>query len=237
MEKIDKNIELNIKIIQERIKSAAEKSGRKHEEITLIAVSKRFSSDLIKMAIQNGITDIGESRLQEAKLKINELGPIAKWHMIGHLQLNKVRSAIKLFDLIHSLDSLKLAHEINRRAETLNKKINCLIEINSSGETSKHGFNPDDAIIVINKLRDFKYINLKGLMTIGPHTNDLNAIRKAFVLTRGLFIEAQKIVGDNFSILSMGMSSDYELAIEEGSTMIRVGTAIFGNRPALGIKN
>lgn len=232
IENIEKNIEANIKNVKERIKTAAEKSGRKGELITLVAVSKKFPIDVIKMAAKNGITDIGESRLQEAKPKIEELGDMIRWHMIGHLQINKVKKAVPLFDLIHSLDSLKLASEINRRAEPLGKKINCLLEVNSSGEDSKYGFDPDKTLEATKKLTDFKYINLCGLMTIGPHTNDLDSIRRAFVLMRELFAGAQKIVGDSFSTLSMGMSSDYELAIEEGSTMVRIGTAIFGSRPS-----
>lgn len=227
------NIEANIKIIKEKIKIAAEKSGRKSDEITLVAISKRFPAEFIKAAVEHGITDIGESRLQEAGPKIDELGNIARWHLIGHLQTNKVKRVISLFDLIHSLDSLKLASEISRRAEPLDKKINCLIEVNSSGEDSKHGFNPDKVLEAIKIIKDFKFIDLCGLMTIGPNTNDSKSIRSAFVLTRKLFIEGQKIVGDSFSILSMGMSSDYELAIEEGSTMIRIGTGIFGDRPPL----
>ncbi|RKX19051.1 MAG: YggS family pyridoxal phosphate-dependent enzyme, partial [Candidatus Zixiibacteriota bacterium] len=123
--------------------------------------------------------------------------------------------------------------EISRRAEPLDKKINCLLEVNSSGEDSKHGFNPDKVLEAIKKIKDFKFVNICGLMTIGPNTNDFDSIRSAFILTRKLFDEGQKIVGDRFSILSMGMSSDYELAIEEGSTMVRVGTAIFGSRPPL----
>ena len=225
------NIEVNIKNVKERIKTAAEKSNRKSEEITLVAVSKRFPAEIIKTAVKNGLTDIGESRLQEAEPKINELGNIARWHMIGHLQTNKVKKAVPLFDLIQSLDSFKLSSEINRQAELLDKKINCLLEVNSSGEDSKYGFSPDETLDTIKKIMDFKYINLCGLMTIGPYTTDLNSIRRAFILTRELFINGQKIVGDNFSTLSMGMSSDYELAIEEGSTMVRVGTAIFGIRP------
>ncbi len=227
------NIEANIKIIKEKIKIAAEKSGRKSDEITLVAISKRFPAEFIKAAVEHGITDIGESRLQEAGPKIDELGNIARWHLIGHLQTNKVKRVISLFDLIHSLDSLKLASEISRRAEPLDKKINCLIEVNSSWEDSKHGFNPDKVLEAIKIIKDFKFIDLCGLMTIGPNTNDSKSIRSAFVLTRKLFIEGQKIVGDSFSILSMGMSSDYELAIEEGSTMIRIGTGIFGDRPPL----
>ncbi len=227
------NIETNIKIIKENIRIAAEKSGRTSEKITLIAISKRFPAEFIKTAVQHGITDVGESRLQEAGPKIEKLGNIARWHLIGHLQTNKVKRAIPMFDLIHSLDSFKLASEISRRAESLGKNVNCLLEVNSSGEDSKHGFSPDKVLEAIKKIKDFKFINLCGLMTIGPNTNDLKSIRSAFILTRNLFIEGQKIVGDSFSILSMGMSSDYELAIEEGSTMVRVGTAIFGSRPPL----
>ncbi len=227
-------METNIKNVKERITTAAEKSGRKGKEITLVAVSKRFPAEIIKTAVKNGLTDIGESRLQEAEPKIGELGNIARWHMIGHLQTNKVKKAIPLFDLIQSLDSFKLANEINRQAKLLDKKINCLLEVNSSGEDSKYGFSPDETLDVIKKIivkKEFKYINLCGLMTIGPYTNDLDSIRRAFVLTRELFSEGQKIVGNKFSTLSMGMSADYELAIEEGSTMVRVGTAIFGVRP------
>lgn len=235
MESMDsmENIKTNIDTVKAKIKIAAEKSGRNSEQITLIAVTKRFPSETIKTAAQFGITDVGESRLQEAKPKIAELGNITKWHMIGHLQTNKVKKAIPLFDLLHSLDSLKLATEINRRAETLNKKVNCLLEVNSSGEDSKHGFAPDKVLDAIKKIKDIKNINLCGLMTIGPNSNNVDTIRQAFELTRNLFVDGQKIIGDNFSTLSMGMSSDYELAIEEGSTMVRVGTAIFGNRPPL----
>ncbi|RKX20277.1 MAG: YggS family pyridoxal phosphate-dependent enzyme [Candidatus Zixiibacteriota bacterium] len=225
------NIEANIKMVKEKIRVAAEKSGRTSEAITLVAVTKRFSAAIIREAVKDGLTDIGESRLQEAAPKIKELGHIARWHMIGHLQTNKVRKAIPLFDLIQSLDSYKLADEINRQAETLERKVNCLLEVNSSGEDSKYGFRPDETPGAIKKLTDLEHINLCGLMTIGPYTDDTDAIRRAFVLTRELFTEGQKIVGDNFSTLSMGMSSDYELAIEEGSTMVRVGTAIFGIRP------
>lgn len=225
------DIEANIRKINARISRAAEKSKRKGDDITLVAVSKRFPAEVIKMAARYGITDVGESRLQEAIPKIKELGNITRWHMIGHLQSNKVKKAIPLFDLIHSLDSIKLAGEINRRAEPLNKRINCLLEVNSSGETSKHGFPPDKVMEAIKKLKDFKYINLSGLMTIGPYTDDQNFLRQAFILTRKLFVEGQKIIGNGFATLSMGMSSDYELAIEEGSTMVRIGTAIFGDRP------
>lgn len=225
------NMEANIKNVKEKIKTAAEKSGRKGEEITLVAVSKKFPAEIIRTAVKNGLTDIGESRLQEAEPKINELGNIARWHMVGHLQTNKVKKAVPLFDLIQSLDSFKLANEINRQAKLLDKKINCLLEVNSSGEDSKYGFSLDETLDIIKRIINFKYINLCGLMTIGPYTNDLDSIRRAFVLTRELFSEGQKIVGDSFSTLSMGMSSDYEIAIEEGSTMVRVGTAIFGIRP------
>lgn len=233
MEK-EESLDTNIKIVKNKINMAAEKSGRTGDKITLVAVSKRFPAEVIKTATQFGITDIGESRLQEAGPKITELGNIVRWHMIGHLQINKVKKVINLFDLIHSLDSLKLANEIDRRAEPLGKKVNCLLEVNSSGENSKFGFDPDSALTAIKKItakNSFEYINLCGLMTIGPYTDDLDSIRQAFVLTRELFVTGREIVGDSFSTLSMGMSSDFELAIEEGSTMVRVGTAIFGNRP------
>ncbi|MBI5265963.1 MAG: YggS family pyridoxal phosphate-dependent enzyme [candidate division Zixibacteria bacterium] len=150
--------------------------------------------------------------------------------MVGHLQTNKVKKAVELFDVIQSIDSLRLAHEVSRRAGDLERKIECLIEVNSSGEMQKSGADPADALDLIKAVRDMQNIKLAGLMTVGPLTDSEAAIRRAFVLCRGLFKKGQDIVGEQFDTLSMGMSDDFELAVAEGSTMVRIGTAIFGPR-------
>ena len=220
----------NLERVRERIYAAALKSGRDPKSITLVAVSKTFPADIIHAAVNYGVSDIGESRLQEAEPKIRELGGITKWHMIGHLQTNKIKRAVPLFDMIQSIDSIRLAEGIESETEAIGKKVDCLLEVNSSGEESKFGVEPDETMAMIEKFMEFKYISLRGLMTIGPYTDDTDAIRNAFGMVNRLFIDGQKIAGDNFSILSMGMSSDFEVAIEEGSNMVRVGTAIFGTR-------
>lgn len=224
------NIKKNIGQLESRIAEAAQKAGRSREDITLVAVAKTFGRKATGAAVDFGLTDIGESRIQEAVPKIKDLGPICRWHMIGHLQTNKAARAVKYFDMIQSVDSMRLAEEINRRAGEIGKKIDCLIEINSSGEESKHGFAFDAASDAITKIEKMEFICLRGLMTIGPWTTDEGQIRDAFRKTKALYDRAKKSASQSFNTLSMGMSSDFEIAIEEGSTMIRVGTAIFGHR-------
>jgi len=220
----------NLQAIKKRMALAAEKSGRTADDITLVAVSKTHPVEAVKAAIEFGATDIGESRIQEAEPKIISLGGIARWHMIGHLQSNKAKKAVALFDLIHSVDSLKLAEEINRRAGEAEKKMDCLVEVNSSGEESKFGVPPGEVIDLLKKVKNPANVNIAGLMTIGPFVDDDKMIRAAFKLTRELFLDGREIMGESFSTLSMGMSDDFGVAIEEGSTMVRVGTAIFGQR-------
>ncbi|MEW5925269.1 MAG: YggS family pyridoxal phosphate-dependent enzyme [Candidatus Zixiibacteriota bacterium] len=224
------HIRENLENINNDIAAAAGRSGRRPNEITLVAVSKTFSIEVIKAAIGFGITDIGESRLQEAEPKIKSLGKSARWHMIGHLQTNKVKRAVAIFDFIQSVDSLKLAEETSRRAIEINKKIDCLIEVNSGGEVSKSGVAPEMAPELIDNAAGLKNINLRGIMTIGPLTEEKQLIRRAFRNTRELFEIERKSVGPQFDTLSMGMSDDYEMAIEEGSNMVRIGTALFGER-------
>ena len=226
------NVKDNIRKVKERINSAALRADRNVEEITLVAVSKRFPNEAIEAAVKFGITDIGESRIQESEPKIGELGNIARWHLIGHLQTNKAKKAVQLFDLIQSLDSIKLAAELNQYAASIDKKMDCLLEINSSGEKTKFGIQPSETLSEIDKIMQLKNIILRGLMTIGPLSSENKIVRRAFAETRELFYKCRDIASDSFTILSMGMSSDFEMAIEEGSNMIRVGTAIFGQRPA-----
>jgi pyridoxal phosphate enzyme (YggS family) len=223
-------IESNIRQIKGKIAEAAEKCGRSSSEVTIVAVSKTFSVEAIRAAVAAGVDDIGESKLQEAEPKITALGNIARWHMIGHLQTNKAKKTAELFDMIQSLDSLHLADEVNRAAGKIGKKVECLVEVRSSWELTKHGIAPVEAPKLIKEVLRMENIRLRGMMTIGPYSDDPYLIQKAFRLTRELYSKGQDMVGDQFNILSMGMSSDYEIAIGEGSTMVRIGTAIFGRR-------
>ncbi|SYZ72129.1 conserved hypothetical protein [Candidatus Zixiibacteriota bacterium] len=220
----------NVNEIRAKIARAAEKTKRPADDITIVAVSKTFPEDAVRAAVKAGITDIGENRLQEAEPKIKNLGDIARWHMIGHLQSNKVKRAVKIFDTIQSVDSFRLAELIDTDDEIHARTVSCLIEVNSSGEKSKFGVEPSKTLDLIKKISFLQNMKLCGLMTIGPLTDDPSQIRAAFRMTRKLFEEGKQIVGDYFNTLSMGMSSDYEIAVEEGATMVRIGTAIFGRR-------
>ncbi|MEO0205165.1 MAG: YggS family pyridoxal phosphate-dependent enzyme [candidate division WOR-3 bacterium] len=223
------NIRDNIVRVKERIQNAASRVNRHPEEITLVAVTKTVPPEVIKQAIDCGIEIIGENRVQEAKEKFPIIGNCVKWHMVGHLQTNKVKDALKIFSLIHSLDSTKLAEEINRRATSA---IDCLIEVNTSQEPTKFGIKPDNLFAFYESLKDFEKIRIKGLMTIGPGwaVTDPEASRNSFRLLHDLRDELAQAFDQEFPILSMGMTSDFEIAIEEGSNMIRIGTAIFGPR-------
>lgn len=223
-------IKENLAEIKDRISTTAEKVHQNPESITLVAVSKTFPQKIIEAAVGYGLANIGEARVQEAGPKIEALGKITKWHMIGHLQTNKAKKAVQLFDMIQSVDSLKLAEEINRHSGQTGKQMECLIEVNSSEEESKFGVKPEEAMNLIDRVNKMENIALRGLMTIGPLVEDMQAIRYAFHKTSDLFMQAADLVGESFSILSMGMSDDFEIAIEEGSNMVRIGTAIFGPR-------
>jgi PLP dependent protein len=216
-------------MIRERIAGAAQRAGRDPAEVTLVAVTKTFGADTVSEAIAAGIRDIGENRVQEARQKFSLIGDRAVWHLVGHLQTNKVRDALKIFSLIHSLDSRHLAEEIEKRAE---KNADCLIEVNTSGEESKFGLRPEGVFVFCESLKDLKRINLLGLMTIGPGwaVSDPEASRPCFKLLRDLRDELAQKLDRPLPVLSMGMSSDFEVAVEEGSTMVRIGSALFGAR-------
>jgi hypothetical protein len=217
--------------VRSRIAEICKKYGRKVDEITIVAVTKGFPAMTIRRAVENGFKHIGENRVQDAEPKIAELGPIATYHMVGHLQSNKARRAVQLFDVIQSVDSLGLAEAINKHALAANRAIECYIQVNCSDEIQKSGVSPDDCLELVKKTSKLSHTKLTGLMTIGPLTEDERAIRSSFAQCRELFRAGQKIAGAQFERLSMGMSDDYHLAIAEGSTMIRLGTAIFGRRP------
>ncbi|MEA2030689.1 MAG: YggS family pyridoxal phosphate-dependent enzyme [candidate division Zixibacteria bacterium] len=220
----------NIAQVHGQIAEACERYDRDADEITIVAVTKKQPALMISMAVAAGFHNIGESQVQEADKKISELGQIARFHMIGHLQTNKVKKAVQLFDVIQSVDTLKLAQEIDHRAGIANLNIECLIEVNCSGESKKFGIAPEDYIDLIKEVKSLPNVTLTGLMTVGLFTNDEEAIRATFRKGHNLFKQGRDIVGDQFDTLSMGMSGDFPLAIAEGATMIRIGTSLFGPR-------
>lgn len=223
----------NIQNIRENVKKTCFRVGRDPQSVELIAVSKTFSIDHIKEALNAGVTDFGENYVQELVEKKNALlGKPIHWHFIGHLQSNKVKYIADWIHLIHSVDSVTLAEEIHKRAVKFNRTIDVLVEVNTSAEATKFGVNPAKAIEVIKRVAAFTNIHLKGLMTIGPFTSVTSQSRAAFKLLKNIFdkANAENLLPQPMTVLSMGMTHDYEIAIEEGSTMIRIGTAIFGSR-------
>ncbi len=221
----------NIVDLRGRIGAACEEYDRDVDDITVVAVTKDRSAAIIQRAVAAGLHNVGESRVQEFAAKYAEIGHLARFHLIGHLQSNKVKKAVQLFDVIQSVDSLALAEDINREAGSRDHTIQCLIEVNSSGENQKFGVSPDDCLDIVRRVSEMSQIELIGLMTVGPLTDDPKTIREAFAVCRDLFKHGRDIVGDQFDTLSMGMSDDFPLAIAEGATMIRIGTALFGPRP------
>jgi PLP dependent protein len=222
------HIRKNIETIKANIAAAAVRSGRAPEDVTLLVVTKMHEVDEIRAVLECGITDIGENRVQEAERKRPELGGGFNFHLIGHLQTNKARLAMRLFDVVQSVDSTHLAEKLDAEAAAAGKNIPVLLEVNSSGEESKFGVEPGDALATARRIAEYEHLDLQGLMTIGPLTADLDAIRKAFQETKKLFDTIAGVLP--IRTLSMGMTDDYELAIEEGSTMVRVGRAVFERR-------
>jgi pyridoxal phosphate enzyme (YggS family) len=225
-------IEDNIKDIRSRIEKAAEKSGRGAEEIKLVAVSKTIEPERINQAIRHGIDIIGENRVQEAEAKFKEITEKVEKHLVGHLQTNKAKKAIELFDFIQSVDSERIAKEISKRALDKGKVMDVLIEVNTSAEETKFGIEPDQTLSLIETILELEGIKIKGLMTIGLFTDDPKQTRPCFKKLKELFerINSANVPNVEMRYLSMGMTSDFEVAIEEGSNMVRVGTGIFGSR-------
>ena len=227
------SIKENLEVIEDKIQQACDRAGRKREEVLLIGVTKTRTADEVNEAVACGITDVGENKVQEIQEKFDKVNGDVKWHMIGHLQTNKVKYIIDKVALIHSVDKIKLAEEIDRRAGEHGIKAEVLIEVNAAGEESKFGTDLDGARALIAEVREkCKNVVIKGLMTIAPATDDPEEVRIYFKELKQLFDEYKEIKDENMSFehLSMGMSGDYEVAIEEGATMVRVGTAIFGPR-------
>ena len=221
----------NYKEITQNIARAAEKSGRKYEDITLLAATKTVDVEVINHAIEAGVSFIGENRVQEFLSKYEQYNPV-NMHFIGHLQTNKVKDIIDKVSLIHSVDSYRLAEEISRQAVKRNIIVNILLEINIGDEQSKSGFEYDEAVAAVEKIAKLGGIKIKGLMAIPPICASPDENRPYFAKMKKLFIDigSKKIDNSSMEILSMGMSDDYLVAIEEGATMVRLGTALFGRR-------
>ncbi|MFA7532812.1 MAG: YggS family pyridoxal phosphate-dependent enzyme [Tissierellaceae bacterium] len=219
-------------LLNEEIEKTLIKAGRSDDLVNLVAVTKTKGIDIIKESLKFGVTDIGENRVQELSDKYDELGKDVNFHMIGHLQTNKVRNLIGKTKLIHSLDRMSLAQELNKRSKMLNITTDVLLQVNIAEEKSKHGLKSDEVLQFLEDILDFQNIRIKGLMTMAPLTEDQVLVRNVF---RSLFKIKEDIVnrnykGLNMAYLSMGMTNDYKLAIEEGSNMIRIGSFIFGER-------
>lgn len=220
----------NLRKVEEKIAGKCAGSGRDRREISLIAVSKTQPIEIINDALKAGVVNLGENKAQEFRDKSELITGNFQWHFIGHLQTNKVKYVIKAADFIHSIESVKLAEEINRKAEQINKKQKILLEIKTSDETSKLGLWNEKEIFEVGEFcRSCSNLDLVGLMTMAPFTDDMKMIRNCFIKLR---VMKEKLNQSGFTLteLSMGMTNDYEIAIEEGATMLRIGTAIFGDR-------
>jgi len=223
-------IDDNLKQLSDRINAACFRYSRNPDEITLVGVSKTRGVDEIRQAFQAGLDHFGENKVQEAETKIRQIGDGPVWHMIGHLQTNKAKKAVQLFDIIESVDSIKLAQALAEECANTDIRLKILLEVNSSGETSKYGLKPEEVLTVAEEINNLDNLTLAGLMTIGPFTEELDAIDISFSMVQELYGQMRDKFGAEISTLSMGMTGDFERAIKYGSTELRIGTAIFGTR-------
>ena len=226
------SIRENVAAIEAKIAAAAKRAGRNPEDILLLAVSKTKPVEMIQEAVDCGLTALGENKVQEIMEKFEPMGKGVHWHLIGHLQTNKVKYIIDKVDMIHSVESLRLAQEIDKRAAAAKVIMDILVEVNIAGEESKFGVRPEDTEVFLRELSKFDNIHVRGLMTVAPFVNNPEENRVYFRKMRELLVamNAKKIDNISMDVLSMGMTGDYEVAIEEGATIVRVGTGIFGER-------
>jgi len=226
------SIEENIHTVNDRIRSACQRAGRSFHEVKLIAVTKTRDPETIMKAVKCGVNLLGENKVQELVEKYPMIKENVEWHMIGHLQTNKVKYLVDKVSMIHSVDNVKLAEEINKRFEKAGKVIDVLVEINIGGEESKHGIKPEDTIKFINEISNLKNIKICGLMTVAPAFEDKEKVRPYFKKMREIFekVKESNIENIDMKYLSMGMTNDYTVAIEEGANIVRIGTGIFGPR-------
>jgi len=224
----------SLETVKERIERARARAGRP-DPVALIAVTKGHGDDVVDAALAAGLRSLGENRVQELAEKVARLesegrAGAAEWHLIGHLQRNKVRQALPLFDVVHSVDSERLAQELSKEAERTERDVVALVQVNTSGEAAKSGFDYDEAVDAVARICALPRLQVAGLMTMAPLTDDESVLRPTFRRARELFDRCSEIDGFDARHLSMGMSNDYEIAVEEGSTMVRLGTVLFGER-------
>ncbi len=224
------DLSANLSSIQERINAACVRARRDPASVSLLAVTKTHPPEIVAEAARLGLTLFGENKVQEAKAKIPSCPGRLRWHMIGHLQTNKCREAVELFQMIESVDSLHLAEEINKRAEQASKTMPILLEVNAVGEASKFGYKPEQLLADLPKLNALARLEIHGLMTVPPYAPIAERVRPVFQQLRELKQNCEAILGAPLPHLSMGMSGDFEVAIEEGATIVRIGTALFGSR-------
>ena len=226
------DIARNLEIVQSKIRAACERSGRDSDEVTLVAVSKTQSPESITALAELGITNFGENRVQELLEKKPKVPRDIIWHMIGHLQTNKVKSVMSEVSFIHSVDTIRLAKEIDKYAKSYEKIMEILVEINIAGEESKHGLEPGELNNFLTEIAVFPNIMVKGLMCLAPYVENPEENRLYFRKMRQMFVDNRGLSANNIDMqyLSMGMTNDYEVAIEEGANIVRVGTGIFGAR-------
>lgn len=225
-------IKENLDSIEERIQKACERAGRLRDEVQLIAVSKTVEADVMNASIDVGVTDLGENRVQEIRRKFDDVKP-AKWHLIGHLQTNKVKYIIDKVDLIHSVDSLKLAEEISKRAKSHHREMSILLQVDMAEEAQKFGMATEEVKDLLNQILELENIHVEGLMFIAPFVDDPEEVRDHFKSMKVLFDDIQKSMTHerlHMKHLSMGMTGDFEVAIEEGATLLRIGTGVYGKR-------
>jgi pyridoxal phosphate enzyme (YggS family) len=221
----------NLASIQKRIAAACARAGRDPASVTLLAVSKGMPPEIVREAAECGLTLFGESKVQEARAKIPRCPGRLRWQMIGHLQSNKCRDAVHFFEMVQSVDTLELAQEINKWSDKQAKTMPILLEVNLAGESTKFGFKPDQVLAGLEAINALPKIEVHGLMTIAPWTPESEKVRPLFRQLRELKEECEEKLGAPLPHLSMGMSGDFEVAIEEGATMVRIGTSLFGARP------
>ena len=223
----------HLQSVRQRIAAACQRSGRDPAVVTLLAVSKNQPPERVRAAAAAGLSLFGENRVQEAKSKMSQCPGSLRWHLIGHLQSNKCRDAVSLFSMIQSVDSLPLAVELSKWAGHFAKTMPVLLEINIAGESSKFGCSPEELLAVLPQINALPRLEIHGLMTVAPFTPDPERIRPVFRRLRELKAECEKTLGAPLPVMSMGMTGDFEVAVEEGATMIRLGSALFGPRPAV----
>jgi PLP dependent protein len=228
------DLEASLKAVQQRIEAACARASREPGSVTLVAVTKGQPPEVVGAAAELGLSLFGENKVQEAKAKIPQCPSRLRWHLIGHLQSNKCRDVVALFEMVQSVDSLHLAEELNRRADQASKTIPVLLEVNAVGEASKFGCSPDQLLADLGAINALPRLEIQGLMTVPPWTLDPEKVRPVFRQMRELKERCEQLLGAPLPHLSMGMTGDFEVAIEEGATMVRIGTALFGARPKAG---